>query len=110
MKLSIGQVLHEPPSRRYEDWKQYTVVSIGRKWATLSGRNNRCTLDTLLRDCGGYSPRELYVDRAAYEQECALHAEWTDFARRINVARMPAGMTPEIIAQARALLGIEAKP
>lgn len=110
MKLSIGQVLHEPSNRHHFGWREYTVEKIGRKWAALSD-GSRCTLDTLRRDCGGYAPRQLYVEREAYEQDQALRSAWAQFTRDVEKARTPpAGMTPEIIAQARALLGIEAKP
>lgn len=101
--LTIGQVLHMPPSRRSTGWNELTVTKIGRTWATL-GTYGRCTLDTLLLDCGGYSPIQLYTSCEEFEQERELNKVWSDFVRSLAVGRAPAGMTLEAIKQARALL------
>lgn len=104
-KLVVGQVLHAPP-RNQGSWTAYTVVSIGHKWATLSGVRNRCSLDTLMLDRGQYSHVQLHISREAYEEKQALRAAWRDLATRIDRINPPRGVTLETIAQVGVILGI----
>jgi hypothetical protein len=102
--VKVGQILHLPPERRDSGWAELTVVSIGRKWITLD-RNRRCSIDKLLLDRGGYSPKQLYVSRAERENEIALDAAWSAFGRRA-IYRRPSAVTLEDIQQASNLLGL----
>ena len=107
--LVVGQVLHLPPGNHRSGWTEYTIEKIGRKWATLN-RGYRCDLSTLMLDRGGYSPKQLYVNRSKFEGEQALRLAWWEFSRRLPSTTPPKGVTLETIAQAEVLLGIEKVP
>jgi hypothetical protein len=83
------------------------VLSIGRKWAALD-KGARCTIGGLMLDCGGYGARRLYADRDAYEARQKLIGSWRDLFDRMP-SDPPACVTPEIIDQIYALLGMGQK-
>lgn len=106
--LFIGQVLHCPPHHR-SCWEEFKVVKIGTVWATLqagSHRGYRCEINTLKLDCGGYSPRQLYKSREAYEQQAALNLAWRYLAADISTTKVPEGITLEDLAEIRDMLNL----
>lgn len=105
MSITIGQTLYEPPFNR-SNGREHVVTSIGRKWIQL-GDKRRCTIDTLLLDCGLYSPRKLYASKEEYEAAAHLNAAWRDLQRDLNNAKRPEGMTVEQINDIRRALGLK---
>lgn len=109
--VKVGDVLYLPPERKYQDWSSYTVTKIGRVWISLDsyGRTNKCSIDGLMLDRGGYSPRQLYRDKEEYENSIRLSLAWRDFEFDVRTVSADGKITLETIAQARALLGLDNK-
>jgi hypothetical protein len=104
-KVEVGQTLYEP-NRRTGSYREYKVVSIGRKWISLSG-GARCTIDGLKLDCGGYGARRLYINTEAYEAARKLESAWSDLLRDFQFARIPEGMTVDAINAIRHQFGLK---
>ena len=105
MKLTIGQVLYEPPCSWRSYWREHKVDGIGRKWVKLD-TDRRCTTDTLLLDCSRYAPIQLYADRKTYEDIEAIKSAWFELRKSIEYNKPPSGVTSETIAQVRVMLGL----
>lgn len=90
---------------------EVAITAIGRRWATLAGREGRFDIETGALDGGDFaSPGEVYRSRDEWETKQALASTWSKFRQAVDQSwRPPVGATVEAIAQARALLGLEAK-
>lgn len=85
-----------------------TIIKLGRKWATLDDDYGRFDIDTGALDGAGYSSSgSVWASRAEYDAAVALSDGWHALSRDLygfTFRQPPAHMTPEIIAQVRALL------
>lgn len=110
MKLEIGQKLYlvYSDSRRGNS-REVEVEKVGRKWAELSGYGGRVSIEDLSIDGGaGYSsPGRCYLSQEDYEGVLLLNKSWRDFTEDLKYR--PAGITVDIILQARIVLGMEIK-
>jgi hypothetical protein len=104
VNIAVGTKLYEPDQRR-SGYREYDVVSIGRKWIQLKPEG-RCNF-SLMRDGGGYAPRQLYLSIEAYESERRLSAAWSDLCRDIQRAKRPEGITVDEINAIRVKLGLK---
>jgi hypothetical protein len=104
VNIAVGTKLYELDLRR-SGYREYEVVSIGRKWIHLKPEG-RCNF-SLMRDCGGYAPRQLYISVEAYETERRLSAAWSDLCRDIQRARRSDGITVDEINAIRVRLGLK---
>jgi hypothetical protein len=101
-KLSCKQVLYEPPSRRNQNWTKHVIAKVGRIWATLES-GQRCRIENLMLDRGGFSGVQLYASNKVYEDQFSLSKAWRELKDQILYLPMPEFMTIEKIAQIRAL-------
>lgn len=104
-QVSIGQTLFQP-NPRTSGYREYKVIKIGRKWISFED-GRRCTIDTLLLDCGGYAPQKLYVSVEEYEAGRKLQAAWSDLCRDVQRIRRPEHLTVEGINEIRRMLGLQ---
>jgi hypothetical protein len=110
-KLVVGQKLWLVPSiRTYGQPREVSVVSVGRKWATLDcWKNARVDMETLLIDGKAYSPPgRCYLSREQHEETVRLIGLWIDFRRTVSgLLARPDGVTEANIRLAADLLGIQ---
>ena len=82
MKLTVGQKVWFQPSqtRSHHTPAYWTVVSVGRKWATLATeyhREYRLQIGQVWVDAGGYqSPGRIWESREAYESAVERDHAW----------------------------------
>jgi hypothetical protein len=76
---------------------QWTIRSVGRKWAVIdSPRSRRVDLETLEIDGGGYSsPGRCYLSPEHYEREMQRLALWKQLREYVNTFNPPPSMTLE---------------
>lgn len=82
-----------------------TVVSVGRKWATLSNRV-RIDIETLRADAGGHpSPGKCYTSQEVFDAEVLRDQVWQELQSRLASHRIcPAYLPTETMQQILALL------
>jgi hypothetical protein len=88
-KLTVGQKLWWVGRHRERSY-EVTVVTVGRKWATIdTGRPNyRIDLETLIADGGKYSsPGMCYLSKKHWEVEFRQRNAWYAFSRRVAGSR-----------------------
>lgn len=105
-KLTLGQILYQPPGNHRNSGCEYEVTKIGRVWAELDGGRRRCTINTLHLDTGGYAPIQLYMSLTAFESEKELNRAWRELGNSVYNKRIPDGVTIELIEHVSALLKV----
>lgn len=107
-EFKVGQVLFwewSSYTHRRRENEDVTITKIGRKWLELSN-GYRVDKETLVADCGKYSPAgRCYLDRAAREEELRVQNAWRDLNRRMGYS-VPSGVSADDIEQAAKLLGL----
>jgi hypothetical protein len=108
--ISAGQKLWFAPYKPREAAREITIISVGLKWATLSGGLGRLEIATMRMEATGYGyvrAGDVYLSEADYLQEMERQKAWRKLRAEIN-GRDPAA-TSDVqthhITEARKLLG-----
>ncbi len=107
--LSVGQKLWMVPYQRHLGVPMFVqVTKVGRKWAEISLRGYRISLNKLIIDGGGYtSPGRCYLTKEEHEAEVKLHAAWARLRSFMDRKHNPPdGVTIENIEAAIQVLGL----
>ena len=105
MNLFKGKKLFWVANNNARIQADVTVLSIGRKWASLSNRE-RIDIKTLEADGRGYSsPGKCYESREAYELSIETQKAWSKLYNGLTWA-LPSGMTLEKINEIRSILSL----
>lgn len=108
-KLEANQTLYFVGSGAFHKRQgDVTVVSVGRKWATISGPyNGRIDIETLQADSAGYaSPGRCYPSKQAWLDAEAPQRAWRQLVNSLPMGR-PESVSLADIHQAAKLLGVE---
>lgn len=110
--LKVGQklfyVVSVNRSRNGSNEIWLSVIKVGRKWATLSGYNQRIDLETLEMDGGDYSsPGRCYLSEGEYWSQRELKKCWSTLTNAIHHRTVPDGIDTETIREFAAKCGIE---
>lgn len=105
-KPKAGDVLWLVPFSRHGTAHKVTVVSVGRKWVTVSN-GRRFDMETGNGDSGGYSVREcVWPSEQAHADHMALVTAWQDFTRLTyrHSSEPPEGVTLSQVENAKRAL------
>ena len=106
--LVVGQTLYMPASKG--EFSEFTVTSIGRKWAYLARgicrSYGRCDMEVKFLDRGIYSAQRLYASKYEYLEEVALTRAFHKFLEDVRAMRIE-NVTLESIAAVRKILNLD---
>lgn len=113
-KLTVGQRLWyvRKDHRSQDTGVEVEVLSVGRLYATLSGRWGRIHIDTMIVHGEGFtSPGRCYLSRENHEEYRRVRALWFELHHAMNTYPFhdgpPIGTREEMVRGAARLLKIE---